>query len=296
MKNIIYNAGYFLREAKTTIRLNLLSNIFSLLSTGLIFFILAMVISGWWISNQIVDTIQGEAEINVYFKEDIGNEGNHTLVQKIGNIPGVKEARLVDKDEAYSRMEQILGKEARVLEYFDDNPFSPFIEVKIQIEEIDPVLEELGLMKGIEHVRDNREVLERIHGISAAMRVIGLLVVMAVGISTMVIISHIIRMGIYDSREQIETLRLMGASEAFISIPFMLEGILLTLAGGAIASALAVFALKFLYSWLAGPLPFIPLPPIKALTMNLVVLLIFLSVLLGAVGSFFGLSSSGRGQ
>lgn len=292
MKNIIYNSGYFLREAKTIVRLNLLSNVFSLLSTGLIFFILAMVISGWWISNQAVLAIQGEAEINVYFKGDIDAVEASELVQDIKAITGVREARLVDKSEAYSRMEEILGKEARVLEYFDDNPFSPFIEVKIQIEKIDPILDELGTVKGIEHVRDNREVLERIHGISGAMRVLGLLVVTAVGISTMVIISHIIRMGIYDNREQIETLRLMGASEAFISIPFLLEGMLLTLAGGAMSSALAAFALKYVYAQLAGPLPFIPLPPREALTVNLVVLIMFLSAALGAVGSIFGLSSS----
>ena len=292
MKNIIYNTGYFLREAKTIVRLNLLSNVFSFLSTGLIFFILAMVISGWWVSNQVVEAIQGEAEVNVYFKEDLDNAGAIKLVEGIRGISGVREARLVDENEAYTRMEEILGKEARVLEYFDDNPFSPFIEVKIHIEEIDPILKELGLMTGIEHVRDNREVLERLHSIAGVLKLLGYLIVAAVGISTMVIISHIIRMGIYDNREQINTLRLMGAPEAFVAFPFLLEGLLLTLSGGAMASALAVFALKYVYAQMAGPLPFIPLPPREALTSNLVILVMSLSAVLGAAGSFFGLSSA----
>jgi cell division transport system permease protein len=237
MKNILYNTGYFIREAKTIVRLNLLSNIFSLLSTGLIFFILAMVISGWWVSNQVVTAIQGEAEINVYFREGMNNADAQKLAEEIDGIAGVQEARLVGEDEAYSRMEEILGKEARVLKYFDDNPFSPFIEVKIQIEEIDPILKELELITGIEHVRDNREVLERISGIAGILRILGYLVVTAVGISTMVIISHIIRMGIYNNREQINTLRLMGAPEIFISVPFLLVGLLMTVAGGALASS-----------------------------------------------------------
>lgn len=292
MKNIIFNAGYFIREVKTIVRLNLLSNIFSLLSTSLIFFILAMVISGWWMSNQVVEAIQGEAEMNVYFKEGMDYADAHKLTEGINDIAGVKEARLVGKDEAYSRMEEILGKEARVLNYFDDNPFSPFIEVKIQIQEIDPILRKLNLMTGIEHVRDNREVLERLNSLSDVLRIVGYLVITAVGISTMVIISHIIRMGIYDNREQIQTLRLMGASEAFISIPFLLEGFMLTLTGGIIASALAAFALKYIYAQMTGPLPFIPLPSRETLTYSLVILVISLSVVLGSVGSFFGLSSS----
>lgn len=291
MKNIIYNMGYFLREAKTVVKLNLLSNVFSFLSTGLIFFILAMVISGWWISNQVVEAIQGEAEISVYF-EKIDTAGALKLAEDITGIEGVREARLVDEAEAYNRMEEILGKEARILAYFDYNPFSPFIEVKINMEEIDPVLKALDLMPVIEHVRDNREILERLSSIARVLNVLGYLVVTAVGISTMVIISHIIRMGIYDNREQISTLRLMGAPEAFIALPFLLEGLLLTLGGGALASALAVFSLKYLYAQMAGPLPFIPLPPLGALVSHLVLLIMSLSAVMGVAGSLFGLSSA----
>lgn len=292
MKNFLYNTGYFLREVKTIIRLNLLSNVFSLLSTGLIFFILAMVISGWWVSSQVVEAIQGEAEVSVYFKEGLGKADAIMLVEDIKDIKGVREARLVDEAEAYGRMEEILGKEAHVLEYFDENPFSPFIEVKILIDGIDPILKELDMMPGIEHVRDNREVLERLQSIAGVLKVLGYLVVAAVGISTMVIISHIIRMGIYDNREQINTLRLMGAPEAFIGFPFVLEGQLLTLGGGAIASALGVFSLKYIYAQMAGPLPFIPLPPLGTMTSQLVLLVMSLSAALGIAGSFFGLSSA----
>ncbi|HYE10971.1 MAG TPA: FtsX-like permease family protein, partial [Patescibacteria group bacterium] len=169
---------------------------------------------------------------------------------------------------------------------------SPFIEVKIHIEEIDPILKGLSLISGIEHVRDNREVLERLSSIAGVLRVLGYMVVTAVGISTMVIISHIIRMGIYDNREQINTLRLMGAPEAFIAFPFLLEGLLLTLGGGALASMLAIFSLRYLYAQMAGPLPFIPLPPLETLTSSLVILVMSLSTALGVAGSFFGLTSA----
>ncbi len=292
MKNILYNTGYFVKETKTIIRLNLLSNILSFLSIGLIFFILAMMISGWWVSSHIVLAIQEEAEISIYYSEDIDAAGADRLAEEIGNIEGVHEARLVSKEEAYSRMEKILGKEARVLEYLDDNPFNPFIEAKIQIEDISLILEKLDLIEGIEHVRDNREVLKRILGISQTIKVLGYLIITAVGISTTVIISHIIRMGIYDCREQINTLRLMGAPEAFIGFPFILEGLLLTMGGGALSSALAAYALKYLYTQAAGPIAFIPLPPREALASSLVMLIMFLSASLGTVGVFFGLSSA----
>ncbi|HOR86584.1 MAG TPA: permease-like cell division protein FtsX [Bacillota bacterium] len=294
MKNTLYNIGYFLKEARTIILLNPLSNAFSLLSAVLIFFILAIVISGWCISNQVVAAIQEEAEINVYFKGDPGNIDAIKLTEGIKGIAGVREARLVGEDEAYGRMEKILGKESRVLEFFNENPFSPFIEVNINIEGMEHIIKELSRMEGIEHVRDNREVLERLWGISEALEILGYLILIAVGITTIVIIAHIIRMGIYDNREQINTLRLMGAPEIFIAFPYLLEGLIITLAGSVIASALVVSALKYLYTQI-GPLPFIPLPPRESLTVNLIALIMSLGAVLGISGSFFGISSAKRG-
>ena len=292
MKNFFYNTGYFLKEVKTIIRTNLLSNIFSLFSTSLILFILTMVIAGWWISSQVVETIQGESEINVYFNESIGNIGALKMVESIKGIDGVREVRMVAKQEAYNRMEKILGKDASVLRFFDDNPFSPFLEVKIHLEKMDPLLKSIGLVEGVGYVRDNRDVLNRIRNISVVLRILGYLVIAAVGISTLVIISHIIRLGIHNNSDQINTLRLLGAPSTFIAFPFLLEGLLLTLGGGVLALALAAFALKYVYAQLAGPLPFIPLPSREVLVSGLVILVTSLSAFLGIAGSLFGLASA----
>jgi len=292
MKNLSYNIGYFIKEAKIIIKMNLISNIFSIFSTALIFFILAMVISGWMVSSQVVEVIQEESEISIYFNEDMSNNYTLQLLQKINNLSGVKEARIVDEGEAYERMVEILGKEARVLEFFDDNPFSPYIEVKLHLDEVQPILDKLNLETGIEHIRDNRNVLDRIRDIDRILRYLGYLGVVAVGISTMVIISHIIKLGIYNNRDQINTLRLLGASESFIAFPFLIVGLLLTLGGGILATGLAVLVIKQVYIMMTGPLPFIPLPHKDTLLLSLATIIISLSVILGVVGSLLGLSSA----
>ncbi len=292
MKDYFKNTGYFLKEVMTILKLNLLSHLFSLLSTILIFFLLAMVVSGWFISSRVVEVIQGEAEVNAYFFETIGDAGALDLVEQIRIMEGVNEARLVDAEEAYSRMEEVLGSDARVLGFFNENPFNPFIEVKIHLEQMDLILDRLENIRDIEHVRDNREILGRLRSIADVIYVLGYLVVFAVGITTLVILSHIIRQGIYNSREQINTLRLLGAPEAFIDLPFLLEGLLLTLSGGLIACALAVYGLRLFYAQMAGPLPFIPFPALSTLIPNLILFITALSILLGIAGSFFGLVSA----
>jgi hypothetical protein len=71
MKYIFVNMGYYIRETCAIVRMNLLSNILSLLSAVLVFFILAMVVSLWNLSSHAAEAIQGEAEISVYFEEDM---------------------------------------------------------------------------------------------------------------------------------------------------------------------------------------------------------------------------------
>ncbi|KAB3536045.1 FtsX-like permease family protein [Alkaliphilus pronyensis] len=292
MKSILFNIGYFIKEAKTLFKINLLSNVFTIFSTGLILFILSMVISGWWISNEVVRVIEKESEINIYYDEGIVKDDALKLAEEIKGHEGVLEARIVKKEEALKRMEEILGKEAQVLEFFEDNPFSGFIEAKIDLNTIDSVIEDVEEMYGITYIRDNREVLDRLYSISKILRILGVIVVVAVGITTLFIISHIIRLGIYNNREEIRTLRLLGAPEGFIATPFLLEGVLLTIGGGALAIILSNLTLEHLFTMMVGPLPFIPLPPVESLKTGLVIITTLLSIFLGIAGGIFGLVSS----
>lgn len=292
MKTIISNFGYFLKEARTIIKINLMSNILSILSIGLILFFAVATISGWWISKQAVEVLEEEAEINVYFAEDIDEDEVDHMMKKIHALTGVEEVSLVDKNEAYHRMEEVLGNEAKVLKYLDENPFSPYIEVQIDLESMDSIIERLKSIEGIEQIRDNREILGKIRNLSSVLKTIGYIFITAVGVSTLIIVSHIIRTGIYENREQINTLILLGAPDGFISFPFLSEGMILTLGGGLLASLLLSLSLRYVYSVMAGPLPLIPLPDMESMGRNLISIIMLLSAVFGLLGSLFGLRSA----
>jgi cell division transport system permease protein len=159
---------------------------------------------------------------------------------------------------------------------------------------IDSVTEKLKLISGIDYIRNNREILDRLSGIVELLRVLGFLVVAAAGITTIVIISHIIRLGIQSNSDQINTLGLLGAPRFFIALPFVMEGLLLALIGGIFAAMLSACALKYVYMQTAGLIPFIPLPPGETLIPGIMTLIIFLSALLGIMGSILGLSFSNK--
>lgn len=296
MKNFFSNTGYFFKETFLMIRLSLISNILSFLSTSLIFFILAMVMTGWWISGGVTRAIQGEAEISAYYDSNLDENSAQQLADSIKAIDGVRTARLVSEKEALSEMQNILGKESEILKVFDENPFTSYIEINIDLDSVDGILKELKNTPGITSIRDNRDVLDRIKSISGLFMFIGLFVLAAAAITTLVIISHIIRLAIQDNREQINTLKLLGAPSSFISFPFVLQGLLMTLAGGIAASALASFVLRQIYARISGPLPFIPLPPAASIISAMYTVIIITGAALGIVGSMLGLPSPENGK
>lgn len=289
MKVLFKNTRYFFREIKTIIKLDLVSNIFSIISLAFIFFILSSIISGGWITNNMIEAIEKEAEISVYYIEGANPS---TIAYKIREIEGVREVVLIDEAQAKSNMSEIMGNESGIIELFDHNPFSPYIEVKIDLETIDTITSDVKGIANVELVRDNKEVLDKLKGISNLANIIGLLVIVAVSIATLVITSHIIRQCIYVNREQINTLKLLGAPEFFINLPFVLGGLLMTVLAGILSVLMVSGVLKYIYSQIVGSLPFIILPNISEMLMGIGIFSLILSLILGMLGSFLGLRST----
>ena len=292
MKRYLLNTGYFIRESFTVIRLSPGSNFLSFLSIGLAFFLLALVMAAGWISVQVVDLLQDEAEISAFFSEEVTSHEIEELTQTIREMEGVTGARIVSEEEAYQRMAAILGEEAGVLGLFDESPFESFMEIGVDLEASSSLYGELEEFREIRHIRDNRDTLDQIRNLSLILRFLGALFVTAAGAATLVIISHIIRQGIYQNKDQINTLRLLGAPEGFIGIPFVISGLGLTLTGGLMAIVLSGFSIHQLYARMAAPIPFLPLPDRQLLLFYTAVTLLGLSLVLGLAGSLMGLKTS----
>jgi cell division transport system permease protein len=291
MKTFFYNIGYFLLEALRTIRFNPLSNFFSVLGTGLILFLLGIVMTGWSVGDQIVVMLEKEAEISAYLVNPEDQDQIEELTKQIQSIDGVIEVRFVQKEQAKLQMEKLLGNEANILELFEENPFEAFLEIRIDLGRLEEVSNQLTKQDGIEYVRDNREVLEQMKQVTDGVKIVGAFIILAVGMTTLIIISHMIRQGIYNNREQINTLRLLGAPSGFIGFPFVLAGILMTVIGGFLAVALLLMVIGSGYRQLEGVLPFIPLPKQDELQAEISFFILIISAILGILGSLFGLSS-----
>jgi len=297
------NGFFYLNEVLTMLRLNKVSNGMSLLSNALIYLILGLVLTGTLITNFMVKQLQEEAEISVYLIDGAQVSEFEDMVSFIETIDGVDEVTFVEEDVALTRMEKILGEDAQVLDFFETNPFDAFIEVGIDMsaikemngtnttDKIDTIIVEIETKDSVEMIRENRDVLEKITQISVALNSISILIVIAVGITTLVTLSYVIRQSIFHYREKIQTLFLLGAPTYFVSIPFYLMGLLMSFIASGFAVATIMFIINRGYEVILGPLPFIALPDQKKVLFEVSLLLGSLSIILGLLGSFFGMRS-----
>lgn len=285
----LFNLPYFFKEAGTLAKKDLSSYMLSSLSLVMIFFVLAMTAGIGYSMSFMSASLQSEAEISVYY--DPGTDPDQIALD-LEKIEGVNEVLLIPADEAKDKMVQLLGDDSKILSLFDYNPFSEYLEVNIQLDKSETIADTAGLINGVSYVRDNREVLDKLKDISSAFNLSGILIIIAVGAATVVLTSHIIRQGIYLNRDAIGTLKLLGAPDGFIYLPFVINGVLLSGSSGLLSLAITVMATSKIYNVLTGSLPFLVLPDQRFMTTGLVIFTISTALSLGIAGSLIGIGST----
>lgn len=288
MGDFFRNINYFVGEVRTIIRLNGISSILSVLSLSMIFLIAMIALSGWWISTDVVKALHEEAEISVYY-DLTANTEIADLKKKIKSIKGVKGVFSIDAKKAYEQMEAFLEEDAEILSNFEENPFDPYLEVEIQIQELQPILVEIEKLPSVNYVRDNQTVLDKLQKIAQLIRVIGIGIAVAVSVSTFIITSHIIREGVHSHRNQINTLELLGAPDWFIRFPFVFEGVLITTTAGILASVGFVIFKSQLYKTLSEVVSFVSNLTLSWNMETLLAGMLLISFLMGLMASVVGL-------
>lgn len=289
MRHLFQNSAYFVKEIGTIISVNKASSILSLLSLMMIFSILLLALTGGTIMNAWIDLIKEESEISVYYDESISEFQIGLIQEQIKDIDGVESVVLVGEAQAYSKMEAILGTEAKVLGYFEENPFSAYFEVSIDFDKREGIQEQLESIDQVDYVRDNQNVLDQLQQIGRFVNWISTIVGTAVIISTFIITSHIIREGIHSNREHIRTLVYLGAPGWFVNLPYLLEGVLLTGLASIGSIGLNWIIVNQTQKFITGGISFIPAIDINGVILGLSVLMLAGALLLGLLAGVFGL-------
>jgi cell division transport system permease protein len=237
--------------------------------------------------------IQGWDEtwsMSIYLRDDVSDEERQALISYLIRLPSAEIKKFISKDAALREFKHILGPRASLLDGLEVNPFPASIEVAFskgatQSQDLHAVQDEIERMAGVEEVQFSEEWLGRFESFIHMARVFGLVVVGLLCVGVLFIISNTIKLTIYSRREEIEVMKMVGATDWFIRVPFLVEGFLQGLISGALSIAI-LFLIYFGLSvkkaqWfgLAGlGVDFLPL--------EYTLFVVILSTFLGLFGSF----------
>jgi len=227
----------------------------AVLSIGLVAAALGM-------AERLLGAWAGEARISVYLDRGADLAAAGAAVAALA--PG-RSVEVVPAAEGLRRLAQGLGDEARLLDGVGADAIPDCVEVAvpgITLDEARALSLRLRAVPGAADVDYGTAWLERLETFVRRARVAGLALLLLLGLATAVLVSNTLRLAVYARREEIEIMKLVGATDAFVGAPFLLEGVLQgALAGGLAAASLAGLQAALLPRLAAALGPLAAVPP-----------------------------------
>ena len=216
------------------------------------------------------------------------------LAADVAALPEVREVRYVSKDEALARFRERLRErgQADLTGYLDRNPLPASLEVSlVDPREYQPVVEMLESREGVvDDVVEVQQLIERLTSVTDVLRTGGFVVLALVGLVVLFIIVNTIRLALVARREEIEIMRLVGASDAFIRWPFIFEGAFVGLLGAALALGVLALLAAPVGDLMYGFFRVLPLQ-LGTLARDIVILVIGTGLGVGVLGSWISVRS-----
>jgi cell division transport system permease protein len=205
----------------------------------------------------------------------------------------VKEVVYVSKDDALKRFRENLAERGQpdLTGSLDSNPLPASIEVYlVEATDFSSVVTQLQSAPGVERVDDVQQLVDRVTTVTTVIRTGGIIALILVGLTVLFIIVNTIRLAVTSRAEEIEVMRLVGASDAFIRWPFIFEGALVGLFGAMLTLLILGVAAGPLSSLMYGFFRVLPLE-FGTLVRDVAALVLVTGVGLGVVGSYVSVRS-----
>ena len=201
----------------------------------------------------MMNYVESQNEIVVFVEERATDEMLASVEEDLKAIENVDKVTLVTKAEALEKRKKDFGDSAFLLdEYNDEN--NPLLDsYVVTLHDIALLDDSVAQMQLIEHtysVSATKEVASAMVSLSNVVTVAGAIIVVILIIVSAVIISNTIRLTIYNRRKEIHIMQCVGATDLFIKLPFVIEGVLL----GLISATLSYIVLWIAYGWIYNSL------------------------------------------
>ncbi len=240
---------------------------------------------------KMASELESQVQIAVYLNDALTEEGRAEVEQMMRDMKSISKIEYIPREQAIKRLEERLGDHKYILEALgDSNPLPNSYEVTVKRPEaVQSTAIAIADLYGVDEAKYGQDVASHLFDMTRLVRVFGFILMFLLAGATIFIISNTIRLTVFARRKEIAIMKYVGATDWFIRIPFILEGIALGFIGG----GLAAIALRSFYSVMAAKiystLTFFPLVPQYPFVNYLTAVIIVSGMIVGIIGSTISL-------
>lgn len=187
--------------------------------------------------NYITDQIKDQCEVQVYINDGTSSERVSAIGDEILKVANVKEISLFTKEDAFNYVvEDMFDGNEELASGLEGDTFRDSYKVKLlDIEATADTVTALSAISDVAEVQNKQDVVNIVVKISNIVKKLSILVMILLLVVAVVIMANTIRLTVFNRRKEINIMKYIGATDRFIRVPFIMEGMLIGCIGAVIA-------------------------------------------------------------
>ncbi|MBI3596282.1 MAG: ABC transporter permease [Nitrospirae bacterium] len=234
---------YFLKETLLNLRGNKSTTLISMATIAFTMMLFGVFLLLYFNLDALVGSLQQEIKVILYLRDGLAEKERVDLEGKLRQGPGVSNVLYVSKAMALVNFRRSLEGQDILLKGLGDNPLPASFELTLEkayqsSEAVQRLAQQFKGLNGVDDIQYGREWVDNVNTVLETVRVGSAVIGLILGLAAVVIIAGTIGLTVWSRLEDIEVLQLIGATRAYIQMPFLMEGALMGLIGGVFAVVL----------------------------------------------------------
>ncbi|MDE6658776.1 MAG: permease-like cell division protein FtsX [Eubacterium sp.] len=191
--------------------------------------------------DSLLGRIESENVVMVFVEDSATEEDQHSMEKALNNIPNIGEVVFVPKEEAYEAQLATMDEAARTFftEIDSEIPLPNAFKVTVDdLSQFDSTIKNIKQIDHIETIRENKDLAKKLVTIRKGIEVIAIVIVLVLFAISVFIISNTIKLTVYSRRLEISIMKSVGATNSFVRMPFIVEGMILGTISGILSTGL----------------------------------------------------------
>jgi cell division transport system permease protein len=288
---------FFIHEAFRALRRNAAPSMAAVVTTVVTVILLGVLVPIFQTTQAKSDEVREDLELRVAVYDDATSADLRALREGLSAIPHVESLAFVSKREALQELKGFLEGDDNPAALLNTNPLpANFIVRPDDAANLDAIRQGITppgpdgrptpISPVIQDVFDRRDDRQRIEQVTGALKIVLTIITALLIVASLMLVGNTIRLSIYTRRREVEVMRLVGATRWFIRWPFMIEGVVVGFAGGALAILILWMGKVTIVDPLSDSFAFVAAQDQTTLSFPLLVGILFsAAVLVSAIGS-----------